>query len=144
MSIAEGARWCRLRDAYAAVEHAPPAGEEVMYGCRADDRLARQRQPPGMEYEGTGLRPAEPAVKRDQLLEGACLLEVGVIEAPDHDVGDMGKPVRPQQVARRVGRERTERILAHDPAVGQVVGSPGTERDGAALGRSNQKPADVG
>ena len=82
-----------------------------------------KRQALGVEDEGPRLVAAEAAVEGDQLLERAALVEVGVVEAADHDVGDVREAVGAQQVARRVRRERSERVLALDPAVGKVVGA---------------------
>ena len=45
-----------------------------------------------MQDERPRLRPSEPAVERDQLLERAALLELGVVEAVDQDVGACWKP----------------------------------------------------
>ena len=75
----------------------------------------------GVEDEGPRLGAAEAAVEGDQLLERAALVEVGVVEAADQDVGDVREPVGAQQVARRGRGERGERVLALDPAVGEVV-----------------------
>ena len=54
-----------------------------------------------MEDERARLEAAEPAVEADQLLEGAALFELGVVEAPDHDVSDMLEAVGAQQVLWR-------------------------------------------
>ena len=86
-----------------------------------------------MEDERLRLRSAEPAVEGDQLLERAALLDVGVVEAVDHDVGDVLEPVGPPQVSRGAGRESRQRILAGDGVVGQVSGSVRAEHDRAAL-----------
>ena len=84
-----------------AVKHAPPMREHAVHGRRADDRLVGQRQALRVEDERARLRPAEAAVEGDQLLEGAALVELGVVEAADHDVGDVREAVGAQQVARR-------------------------------------------
>ena len=68
---------------------------------------------------------------------------VGVVEAPDHDVGDVGEPVRPQEVLRCGRGEQREWVLALDSAVGEVVGAVRAERDRAVLGRAHEDPADV-
>ena len=96
----------RVRGRLAALERPAPAGEHTVNLLRADDRLVRERQLDGVEDERLRLRPAEPAVEGDQLLEGAALLESRVVEAADHDVGDVREAVRAQQVPRRVRRER--------------------------------------
>ena len=76
-----------------------------MHGGRAQDRTLGNGEPDWVEDERPCLRAAEPAVKRDQLLEGATLVEVGVVEAPNDDVRDVREAVRPQQVLRRVGEK---------------------------------------
>ena len=96
-----------------------------------------------VEDERARLHAADPAVEADQLLEGAALLELGVVEAAHHDVGDVREPVGAQQVRGRGGRERRERILALDAPVGEVVGAAGAERDRAVLGGADEQPADV-
>ncbi len=58
-------------------------------------------------------------MERDQLLERAALLEIRVVEAPDHDVGDVLEAVGAQEVLRGGRRERRERVVALDRPVGQ-------------------------
>ena len=48
-----------------------------------------------------------------------------------------------QEVLGRGGRERRERVLALDAAVGEVVRAAGAERDRAVLGGVDEQPADV-
>src|SRR5215211_2569319 len=79
-----------------ALERPAPAGEHAVDLLRADDRLVAHGQPHRVEQERPGLRAAEAAVEGDQLLEGAAFLEAGLVEAADHDVGDVGEAVRPQ------------------------------------------------
>ena len=74
-----------------------------------------------MQDERLGLRAAEAAVERDQLLERAARFEVRVVERADHQVGDVREAVRPQQMPARVRRERRKRILTVDAAVGKVA-----------------------
>ena len=82
-------------------------------------------------------------MERDELLEGAALVELGVVEAPDHDVRDMGKAVRAEQVPGSGGGERCQRILALDPALGEVVGAARRARS-ARRARVHEQPADMG
>ena len=96
-----------------------------------------------MQHERLRLRSAEPAVEGDQLLEGAALVELGVVEASHHDVCDMLEAVGSEQVLRRVRREPRERVLALDAAVSEVVGAVRPERDSPVLGGANEQPADV-
>ena len=96
-----------------------------------------------MENECSRLRPAQPAVERDQLLEGAALLEIGLVEAADHDVGHVREAVRAQEMARRGRGERRQRILALDGPVGEVVGAGGAKRYRTACRGANEEPADV-
>ena len=84
-------------------------------GC-TDDRLIGNRQLDWVQDERPGLRAAEPAVEGDQLLERAALFEVRVVEAVDHDVGDMLESVRAPQVRGCSRGEGRERVLSLDPA----------------------------
>ena len=96
-----------------------------------------------VQDERAGLQAADAAVEADQLLEGAALVELGVVEAADHDVGDVLEAVGAQQVLRRGRGERRERVLALDAALREVVGAAGAERDRAVLGGVDEQPADV-
>ena len=49
--------------------------------------------------------PPMPAVERDQLLERAALLGDRVVEAVDHDVGDVREAVGAEQVPRAFGEK---------------------------------------
>ena len=93
---------------YQAWRPLAPAEKHAVHLLRADDLLLGRCQRDRVEDEGPRLRAAEPAVERDQLLERAALVEIGVVEAADHEVGDVGETVRAQQVMRRV-RRRTAR-----------------------------------
>ena len=114
-----------------------------MDGGRADDRLVRKRQVRGIEQERPRLGAADAAVERDQLLERAAFVELGVVEAADHDVGDVLEGVGAEQVPRRVSGEAREGILAVDPAVGEVVRPVPAQRDRAGALRADEQPADV-
>src|SRR5215207_6260751 len=100
-----------------------------MHARRSDDGALRERKLDGMEDERPRLRPSNPAVERDQLLERAALVEVGVVEAPDHDVGDMRERVRPQQVEWRSGREVSEGVVALSAVLREEVDSICPEGD---------------
>src|SRR5436189_5343873 len=102
-----------------ALEQAPPAGEQAVHRCRADDRLGRHRQAHGVEHERPRLRPAHAPVERDQLLERAALVQLGVVEAADPEVGDVREAVGAKQVPRGVGREVLQRVAALDAALGE-------------------------
>ena len=69
--------------------------------------------------------------------------ELGVVEAADHDVGDVLEAVGAKQVPGRGRREGSERIVAFDPPLVEVMLAPGADRDGAALRRADEDPADV-
>ena len=109
-----------------------------------DDRLGGQRHARRAEDEWSGLRAAESAVEGDQLFERAALVERGVIEAADHDVGDVRESIRALQVPCRRRRERSQRIVAVDPTLVEVVGAGRAEDDRTVFGRANEQPADVG
>ena len=112
-----------------AVQLGPPASEnEVDRGC-TDDPLIRKRKRRRVEQEWPRLRPAEAAVERDQFLERAALVEHWVVEAADHDVGDVREPVRAEQVLWRGRREAGERVLSFDSPSGEVMRSGRAEHD---------------
>src|SRR5262245_37635673 len=133
-------RPARLR----TVEKAAPVQEHIMHGSGPDERLVGERKVIGIEQKRSRLRAADAAVERDEFLEGTAFVEVRVVEAADHDVGDVLEAVRAEQVLRGVRREVRERILAVDPAVGEVAGPLGPERDRAVALRADEQPADVG
>jgi hypothetical protein len=56
-----------------------------------------------VEYEGARLRSAQAAVERDQFLEGAAGVALGVIEAADHHVSHVLESVGAQEVLRGPG-----------------------------------------
>ena len=114
-----------------------------MHAGGTDDRFVGDGQLDGVEDEGSGLRAAESAVEGDQLLECAALFEVRVVEAVDHDVGDVLESVGAPQVRGGVGGEGLQRVLAVDPAALQVVGAVRADGDRAVLGGVNQQEADV-
>ena len=130
--------------AHGRLQLLPPAREDAVHARGAEDGARRYLEVRRVEDERARLDAAEPAVEADQLLEGAALFELGVVEAPHHDVGDMLEAVGAQQVLRRGGRERRERVLALDAAVREVVRAAGAERDRPVLGRADEQPADVG
>ena len=140
-STSERAR--RPAGAASPCSRAAPAGEHPEGGLGADDRLVRRRQLHRVQDEGPRLRAAHAAVEGDQLLERAALVELLVVEAVHHDVGDVGEPVRAQQVGRGRGREARQRVLALHAALAQVVGAARAERHGAVLGGPHQQPAHV-
>src|SRR5215218_3032576 len=96
-----------------------------------------------MEDERTRLRSAQPAVERDQLLEGTALFETRVVEAADHDVGYVCEPVRTEKMARGVRGEWRQGVLALDGSLGEVMGAGGAECNGTALRGANEEPADM-
>ena len=105
--------------------------------------LVRRGQLDRMQQERPRLRAAHAAVEGDQLLERAAFVELLVVEAVHHDVGDVGEAVGAQQVRRGRGRELRQRVLALHAALAQVVGAAGAQRHGAVLGRAHEQPADV-
>ena len=98
----------------------------------------------GWRMNGRVWRPPMPAVERDQLLERAALVELGVVEAADHDVRDVREAVRAEQVPRR----RSARSARAGPSPSTVPSAreraplPPSD-DGAALGGAHEEPADV-
>ena len=89
-----------------------------------------------------GLRAAEPAVRADLVLERGDLLELGVVAAVDHQVGDRAVAVDLGDLLARARAERLERVVADDLAGRQVDGcrcAPSTT-DGPAAVRTSTKP----
>ena len=84
----------------ATLQEGAPARQQGVDAGGADDRLRRQRQARGRQHERARLRAAEAAVERDQLLEGAALVQHRVVERADHDVRDVREAVGAQQVPR--------------------------------------------
>src|SRR5829696_7733299 len=82
------------RDSVALGERLSPTQQHAVDRGRPDERLGWERQARGMQDERPRLKAAQPTVERDQLLEGTGVVELGVVEAADHDVGDMGKAIR--------------------------------------------------
>jgi hypothetical protein len=109
----------------------------------ANERCVGQREGRGEENEGPCLGAAQPAVEGDELLEGASLVELGVVEAPDHDVRDVREAVRSKQMHRSVGREDRKRVLALDAILAEIADAARAERQGAVLLGVDEQPADV-
>ena len=82
-------------------------------------------------------------MERDQLLERAALVELGVVEAADHDVGDVREAVGAQQVLGRRRREVRQRVLALDAPLVEVAARRRPRARRAVLGRAHEQPADV-
>src|SRR4029453_10355326 len=96
-----------------------------------------------MEDERLRLRAANAAVERDELLEGTAFVQVGVVEAPDHEVGDGREGISAQEVLGRSGGEVREWILALDSAVLQVPGATSAQHDPPVALRAHEQPAHV-
>src|SRR3954447_1290256 len=126
-----------------AVQVGSPASEQEVDGCGADDRCVGDRERCRGEQKRSSLGTADAAMEGDQLLERAALFQSRVVEAPDHDVGDVGEAVGAQQVSGSVPRERCQRIHSVDAARGEVVRSPGAENHRPFFLTSDQEPADV-
>src|SRR5881396_1980970 len=96
-----------------------------------------------MEDEWPGLRPAEPAVERNQLLEGAALFQLRVVKAVHEDVRRVREAVGAHEVASCIRAERLEWIVALDYALCEVVRTVRAQRDGPVRRRVHQGEADV-
>ncbi len=95
-------------------------------------------RPTGCMMKGRVCGAAHAAVEGDQLLEGAALVELGVVEAVDHDVGDVGEAVGAREVLGGRRREGRERVLALHAPRGEVALAPRAEDDGAVAPRSGR------
>ena len=127
----------------ASVAGRPPVPQQPVDRLGADERLAGRLEVAGIEDEGLGLRTAHAAVEGDQLLEGAALLGHRVVEAVDHEVGDVREPVRATQVPRCVGREAGQRVLAGDGTVGEPLRAAGADRHRPVVRRARHHESDV-
>ena len=128
---------------FAALMKPSPADQQVVDGRGPDDWFRRHRQVCGMQDERTRLRATQTTVEGDQFLECATLLEIGVIEAVDEDVGGVCEAIRALEVSRSVGRERRERILSLDPIRAQKMTATRTEHYGSVLTKMHHHEADV-
>jgi hypothetical protein len=104
-------------------------GASSVVGWRMNGRVWRPPMPPWNEISSSKAQP---------------LVEVGVVEASDHDVADVLEAVGAQQVLGRVRGKGGQRVLALDAVIREVVSPAGAERDRAVLRRADEQPADVG
>ena len=109
-----------------------------MIGSVGSGSLGEQRM------NGLVWGPPSPPWKEISSSERATLVERGVIEAADHDVGDVRESIRALQVPCRRRRERSQGIVTIDATLIEVVGAGRAEDDRPVFGRANQQPADVG
>src|SRR3954451_23667000 len=105
----------------AVLHGAAPTAQHVMDGSGPDQRRIWGGEPARMEDEGRGLSSTEPAVERDQLLESAAFLELGIVEAVDENVGGVLESVGPEQMSRRIGSKWLEWIVTLDDMLFQIV-----------------------
>src|SRR5580765_203587 len=126
-----------------AIQVGPPASEQEVDRRGADNRCVGDRERCRVEKKRSSLGAAEAAVEGDQLLERAAFFQSLVVEAPDHDVGDVGEAVCAQQMSGSVPRERCQWIDSVDAARGEVVRSRRAENDGPFFLAPDQEPADV-
>src|SRR5262249_18569479 len=105
---------------------------------RAQDRLAAKREVRGIEKERPGLGSTDPAVERDQLLECAALVDLGVVEAADHDVRHVLEAVGAEQLRRRVRGGVRKRVLTVHAALGGAGRTLPAERDGTGALRADE------
>jgi hypothetical protein len=82
-------------------------------------------------------------VEGDQLLERTALIERGVVEAADEQVGRVRETVGAKKMLRRRGREERQRILAVDAVLLEIASAVRAEHDGPVLVRADEHPADV-
>jgi hypothetical protein len=110
-----------------------PAHEHGVDLLGSHDRLRRRRQRHRIEDEGAGLGAAEAAVEGDELFKGAALLELGVVEAVDEDVGSVLKTIGAAEMVRRVGGKQRQRILALHPIIIQMAAASRAEDHGTVF-----------
>ena len=120
-----------------------PGAQQRVDGLGPHDRLARGRQRCRVQDERPGLRAAQPAVERNQLLERAAFLECRIEEAADEDVGGVREPVGSEEVLRSGRRERLQRIDSFDLAALEVPRAVGPEDERTIARGADEEPADV-
>ena len=110
---------------------------------RADDRLRRRAgREPGWRMNGrVWSRPGRRGTRSAPRTRSPR--RAGGRRSCHHDVGDVREAVGAPQVVRRVRREVRQRVLALDPAVGEVVRAARAERDRAVLRERTSSEADV-
>ena len=106
-----------------------PGLEQSMNRCRPDDGILRLRQPGWIEEERPCLGPAKATMERNQLLEGASLIEMRVVKAPHHDVRDVRKPVGTAQMVRGVRGECGQWIVPLNAPVQQELSAAGSKHN---------------
>ena len=104
------------------------AGAASAGGWSMKPRVCGPPSPPWKEISSSNAQPSS---------------SVGVVEAADHHVGDVGEAVGALEVLRGGGGERGERVVALDPVLVEVAGAAGAEHDRAVLLGAHQHPADV-
>ena len=97
----------------------PGAAASIPRGCRT---LAAPRIGPAVgvlrvEDEQAVSGASDATVEGDELLERTALVELGVVEASDHDVAGVLEAVGARRMLRCVRREVRERVIALDPAL---------------------------
>ena len=88
-------------------------------------------------------KPAQAAVRADQLLEGGDLAHLRVVLAEQQQVGRVGHRVLALEAHDRVLAEERRRVLALDPVLVEVADAPRPEGDGAVLRRADHQEADA-
>src|SRR5436190_2856979 len=97
-----------------------------------------------VEDERLGLRPAEPAVRADELLERGDLPELGYLLTEQQQVRRMGHRVLAPQAHDRVWPEQSRRILTLDLVSVEEPRPVGAEHDRAELPRAHHQHRDAG
>ena len=84
---------------------------------------SRQREPGGASRNGRVCGPPRPPWNEISSSNAQPSSSTRVVEAADHDVGDVGEAVGPPEVAGRGGGEGRERVVALDAPLVQVRGA---------------------
>jgi hypothetical protein len=87
--------------------------------------------------------PPSPPWKQISSSKAQPFVEDRVVEAADHDVGDVGEAIGAQQVARRPRGEVAQRILALDAVLVEVTCPVRAKHNRAVFGRAHEQPANM-
>jgi len=97
-----------------------------------------------MKDEWEALRPAEPTMRADELLECRHLVAVAPVGAVNDHIGTVNEAVRAAEVGGGVGAERCKGILSLDPVLIEIVDPGRAKRDRAVSLRADEHEADPG
>jgi len=119
-----------------------PGPEDPVDLFGAHDLIAGPGKLARVQHERVALRPTHPSMGADELLERRHLAELRPVGAVDHHVRAMRKSVGAKEVARGIGAERAQWVLAfHSPLV-EICRPSSTDSEWAMALGAHEKEAD--